>query len=130
MNYEPVILAIETALRSGSLSLLKGATELASCSGKAEISRAEDLLEQISTLLKKSDLKLNELDLIAVSEGPGSFTGIRIGIATAKALALGAGRPILGVSVIDALALSVNKPEVMAAVRTGRNQVAWQISSD
>lgn len=126
MNSEPIILAIETALGNGSLSLFRGNKEIAAFKGEAKVSRAEDLLQLISAILKKNNLSLRRIDLIAVSEGPGSFTGIRIGISTAQALALGSNRPLFGISVLDALAFSADFNQVVSVVSTGRNLFVWQ----
>ncbi len=72
---------------------------------KQEIVRgqAEHLMPMIECVVKESNLSYNELDLIAVTKGPGSFTGMRVAISTAKAIALAAGKPIMGVSTIDAV---------------------------
>ncbi|NPV92571.1 MAG: tRNA (adenosine(37)-N6)-threonylcarbamoyltransferase complex dimerization subunit type 1 TsaB [Firmicutes bacterium] len=68
---------------------------------------SERLLPLIDTWLRQAELDLAELDGIAVTIGPGSFTGLRIGIATAKGLAQGAGKPLAGVPTLDAMALNL-----------------------
>ena len=125
-----IILSIETALGNGSLSLLKGKSEIASFRGEKKISRSEELLLLISTLLSNNGVKLKDVDLVVVSEGPGSFTGIRIGISTAQALAFGLGKQLFGVSVLEALAFSTDEPEVVAVIPTGRNLLVWQEFKD
>jgi tRNA threonylcarbamoyl adenosine modification protein YeaZ len=64
----------------------------------------ERLLETLDWLLRQTNLQLADLDGLAVSVGPGSFTGVRVGVAACKGLALGAGLPLVGVSTLDALA--------------------------
>lgn len=68
---------------------------------------AEKIFESVDTVLKSADMKLNEIDHIAVSSGPGSFTGLRIGMSAAKGLAFGNSLPIVPVPTFEALALQV-----------------------
>jgi tRNA threonylcarbamoyladenosine biosynthesis protein TsaB len=68
---------------------------------------SEKLLEVVEAVLKKSLVKINEIGLIAVSSGPGSFTGLRIGMSAAKGLAFGANLPIIPVPTFEALALKI-----------------------
>lgn len=120
-------LAIEAAIAGGSLSLCRGETEIAGWSGSADVSKAEDLLYNIDILLRENGVSKHDLGLIAVSAGPGSFTGIRIGIATALGLKNGLGIPMSSVSALNAM---VAYPELdgtaWAAVPSGRNAVCMQ----
>lgn len=68
---------------------------------------SERLLPLIALWLQEAELSLKDIDGIAVTSGPGSFTGLRIGVATAKGLAQAAGKPLLGVPTLDALALNL-----------------------
>ena len=87
MKFEKnIILSIETTFEGGSLALYKGETEIDSWSGTKQVSKAEDILEQISELLKKNKIEKKHLQLIAVSDGSGSSTGAKIGLAIAKGL--------------------------------------------
>lgn len=120
------ILGIETAIQGGSLSLLKGGLEIDFWIGEKNISKAEDVLEQISKILKKNNLK--RVDLIAVSTGPGSTTGLRIGLATAYGLGKSWGCGIIGISVFEAVLLNKKfTKELILAFPFGRSQVAWQV---
>jgi tRNA threonylcarbamoyladenosine biosynthesis protein TsaB len=119
-----ITLAIETAAGGGSLSLLAGEEELAGLAGEAGISKAEEVLKNLEALLKIAGLGKRDVRRIAVSEGPGSLTGIRIGLATAKGLGAGLGVPYQIVSLPRALMLAA-EPGLAAAIllATGRDQI-------
>ena len=104
MEKSKIVLAIEAAIRGGSVSLLDGETEILSWHGVTLVSRAEDLLVNISGILEQSGFDKSQIDMIAVSNGPGSFTGIRIGLATALGLKNSLGIPCFGVSLLAAVA--------------------------
>lgn len=103
-GHDQIVLAIESAIEGGSLSLLRGGAEIGSRIGAAGVSRAEDLLVDIDDLLKANAVKPRDLHIIASSAGPGSFTGLRIGIATALGLARGSGATFASVSLLFACA--------------------------
>lgn len=67
---------------------------------------SQTLLPMVDNLVKSLDVKLEDIDYIAVAKGPGSFTGLRIGVATVKGLGLGLGKDTVGVSTLEALALN------------------------
>lgn len=126
-NKDRIILAIETALHPGSVSILDGTSEIDFHVGSAEVSRSEDLLPIISELLKKNRIHQNQVDLIGVSLGPGSFTGVRVGLATAKGLALGIGCECIGVSTLEILAASVErKGKIRSVISGSRREVFYQ----
>jgi tRNA threonylcarbamoyl adenosine modification protein YeaZ len=122
-----LVLAIEAAIAGGSLSLCRGEVEIASWSGPADVSKAEDLLFNIDVLLRENGVSKRDLGLLVVSAGPGSFTGIRIGIATALGLKTGLGIPMATVSSLAAMVAypDLNGP-VYAAVPSGRQAVCFQ----
>ncbi len=128
MKNEPLILAIETSVRQGSLSVLKGERVVAARTLVDGISASESLLKSIADLLCRVNLSLKHIELIAVSTGPGSFTGVRVGVATALALSAGTKRPCFGVSILEALAYSAagSSQNLVAAVPSGRDQLFWQ----
>ncbi len=126
MNDRELILAIESGVAGGSICLLADGVEIGSICGELATSRAEDLLPNISKLLDHSGRELSAITTIAVSNGPGSFTGIRIGAATALGLARSLGIEIRSVSVLKAMALSTSG-KVMVAVPTGRHDLAYAI---
>lgn len=126
-----IILAIETAIGGGSISLYKGTTELVTLEGEKEISRAEDLLANITGILKVNSIKLRDLDEIAVSIGPGSYTGIRVGIATALGLKKALGTDCTGIDTLQALALmATNAERVISAIPLGRSDVCWRLEEN
>lgn len=119
------ILAIESAVGDGGISLWRGDSDSSIESSGA--SRAERIIIEIERLLRETAFAKNDLDLIAVSIGPGSYSGIRIGISTALGLGHSLGIPVVGVSVLEALAAGVASQKVISVVPIGRNDLAWQI---
>jgi tRNA threonylcarbamoyladenosine biosynthesis protein TsaB len=100
-----VILAVESATAAVSAALLRGETLLGEETSEDARPPSERLLPAIDSLLRRSGVALDALSGFAVSVGPGSFTGLRVGIATVKGLAFGSGRPVAAVSTLAALAL-------------------------
>jgi len=90
-----IILAIRTDKPQAELSLYDGREELASVKWKAHLKLAETLNTQIEEILNKSSISYGDLQGIAVFKGPGSFTGLRIGMSTANALAYSLNIPIV-----------------------------------
>lgn len=124
---DQIVLAFETALHPGSVSILKNTEEIDFWTGNREVSRSEDLLPVVADLLKKNQIQPQNIDLIAVSLGPGSFTGVRIGLATAKGLALGVECLAVGVSTLEVLAVSAEKKgKVRSVISGGRAGVFYQ----
>jgi len=97
------VLALDTTTRAGSLAVVDDDRVIAERGGDATRTHAERLPAEIVTLLDACSLALADIDLFAVASGPGSFTGLRIGIATMQGLALVGGRRIVGVPALDAL---------------------------
>ncbi|MEW6428144.1 MAG: tRNA (adenosine(37)-N6)-threonylcarbamoyltransferase complex dimerization subunit type 1 TsaB [Thermodesulfobacteriota bacterium] len=100
----PLVLAIENASQYGSVAVVGDGGCLAESSLVSGETHSKRLLLSIDRLLADTGLDWPGLAAIAVSIGPGSFTGIRIGLATAKGLAMAAGKPLLGISTLDGLA--------------------------
>ena len=105
------ILAIETATPAQSVALLDEDRLLAEAAYDAKRSRGGQLLPTVDRVLRKAGVAAKELDAVAVSIGPGSFTGLRVGLATAKGLALGTGAAVVGVSTLEALAAGYEPAE-------------------
>ncbi|MCR4404220.1 MAG: tRNA (adenosine(37)-N6)-threonylcarbamoyltransferase complex dimerization subunit type 1 TsaB [Candidatus Acetothermia bacterium] len=100
-------LGIDTATEIGSVGLADGPAAIGELTFPARMGQAERLLQAVDRLLELSRLQVEALELIAVSSGPGSFTGLRIGIATAKGLAQGLGIPLVGVPTPESYARRV-----------------------
>src|SRR5262252_1548671 len=88
---DPLILAIETATRAGSVAVNRGESLLSAVTGDAAVSHSASLIQMIEQALAQAGQRLSDVDLFAAASGPGSFTGLRIGLATVKALAVCAG---------------------------------------
>jgi tRNA threonylcarbamoyladenosine biosynthesis protein TsaB len=102
----PVLLSIETATRVMSVALLQGESLLAEITTFDDAVHSERLLPAVDQLLRIGALSLDEVDAFAVSIGPGSFTGLRIGLATVKGLAFESDRPVVPVPTLAALTLA------------------------
>lgn len=102
-----LILNIETATEVCSVCFAKNNEVIALRERFEGKTHAKLLTVFIDELLKENDLKISDFDAIAVSMGPGSYTGLRIGVSTAKGLAYAAGLPLIAVSTLQSLALGV-----------------------
>lgn len=126
----PLILSLETATMGGSVWLGFGTVELATRIGDPKVSQSATLLKDISDCLDEAGVKLAEVDLFACASGPGSFTGLRIGIATLKALAASLGRPCVGIPTLSAVALAAGPSRAtVALLPAGRGEVFAQMFS-
>ena len=126
----PLILSVETATLSGSVALSRDGEIVDALAGDSGISHSNTLLKDIDKLLRQMQVELSEIDLFAVATGPGSFTGLRIGIATVKALAATLERPCAGVPTLHAVALSAGASErSVALLPAGRGEVFAQLLS-
>ncbi len=110
------ILAIDTSAVIASCALCEDETPIAVYSQKAGLNHSETMLPMIKNLLDNTKTDISEIDLLAVSAGPGSFTGIRIGIATIKGLTFGQNKPCVGVSTLEAMAKSIGTFAVDAII--------------
>lgn len=108
------VLAIDTSTRVASVALLGPGQDLGA-EGRAE-SRSDDLIALVDRVLGEAGVELAQLAAVAIGAGPGSFTGLRIGMATAKGLCFAAGLPLWSVSSLAALALDAATVESLADV--------------
>ena len=119
------ILALETSAKAVSAAVVENGKVL--CSGYQDtgLTHSRTLMPIVETILKNTDLNINDCDVIAVAAGPGSFTGIRIGVAAAKGLAFGADKPAVGVSTLAAMARNVAHMDglVICAMDARRQQI-------
>jgi len=127
---EPLILAIETETRAGSVALARGGEVLHSLSGDAVSSHSTDLIENVEELLRRGETELSRVDLFAAASGPGSFTGLRIGLATIKSFAVCGGKICVGVSTLAAIAHAAGESErTVALLPAGRGELFAQLFS-
>lgn len=98
------VLSLDTSTFVGTVAVVVDDELVFEVAARVRASHGESILPWIDRALHAAALRLDQLDLVAYCRGPGSFTGVRIGIATAKGLALATGVPILGVSSLRALA--------------------------
>ena len=98
------LLAVDTTSARGSIAVLEGDTVRGGAGFQTPAGHAQRLLPEIDGLLGSLGLSLADVEAFAVAVGPGSFTGLRIGIASVEGLAFATGRPVIGVSTLDATA--------------------------
>lgn len=114
-----LVLALDTTTRVGGFALARDGEIVASRTLDAEKGLAAALFGEVEALLAEAGCALAEVDAFAALAGPGSFTGIRVGLAAAKALGEACGKPVLAVSNLEALA-STGEGAMRAAVLPGR----------
>lgn len=112
----PLILSLDTTQSALCLALNRGAEILASVTDHSGLPHSQRLFPLLDEMLKTQSLSINEIDLLAVNTGPGSFTGLRVGIAAVKGLAATLGKPAIGVNAMDALALAAGMTGVPIVV--------------
>ncbi|SDF11737.1 tRNA (adenosine(37)-N6)-threonylcarbamoyltransferase complex dimerization subunit type 1 TsaB [Sporomusa acidovorans] len=109
------ILAIDTATLVSSVAIATQDTLVAELTIQTRKTHSERLMPHIASLLSMAEMTQNSIKAVAVSIGPGSFTGLRIGLATAKAMAYALHIPLIGVPTLAALAFSCPVPGVVLA---------------
>ena len=105
------ILAIESSAKAASCCIAENGTLLAQYFQKSALTHSRTLLAMTEHMLSDLDMKISDIDGISVARGPGSFTGVRIGVAAAKGLAWGADKPVCGVSTLEAMAYHLSDRE-------------------
>lgn len=130
MSSLPVILSLETATMGGSVFVGRGKLQLATRNGDPQVSQSNSLLSDINTSLEEAGLSLQDVDFLACASGPGSFTGLRIGIATLKALAATLDRPCAGIPTLEAVAHGAGpSTATVGLLPAGRGEVFAQMFS-
>ena len=119
------ILALETSAKACSAAVTEDGRVLASAFQCTGLTHSRTLMPMVEAMLKNAELVLADCDAIAVANGPGSFTGIRIGVSAAKGLAFSAEKPAVGVSTLEAMARNVAFADGLAvcAMDARRQQV-------
>lgn len=101
------ILAVDTATKSCSVAVTENETVLGEITKVSEQTHSRHLLEMVQAVMSKTRLTLSDMDGFAVTRGPGSFTGLRIGISSVKGLALAVNKPVVGISSLQTLAQQI-----------------------
>ncbi len=126
----PLILSIDTATATRSIALVRGQETLAIVYGDLRASHSANVLGDIDAVVRKASVKLGAIDLFAAANGPGSFTGLRAGLATIKSFGATLGRPVVGVPTLHAIAYAVRPArKVIAMIPAGRGEVFAQLLS-
>lgn len=120
------ILAVDTASGSGSVAVADGDDFLAEIVSARRETHSRYLMTLIDRALQMAGLRLNEIDGFAVTRGPGSFTGLRIGISTVKGLAWVTQKPVVGISSLEALAVqAAPASSLICAMLDARNNEVY-----
>lgn len=126
----PLILSIETATLCSSVALTRGDVHdgelLASLSLNSKRTHSRRLLTGIDWLLKENNINFIDIDGLAIGLGPGSFTGLRIAMATVKGLATATAKPLLGVSTLDALAIQCSGDKPLCVLLDARKKEVYR----
>ncbi|MEW6116518.1 MAG: tRNA (adenosine(37)-N6)-threonylcarbamoyltransferase complex dimerization subunit type 1 TsaB [Nitrospirota bacterium] len=101
------LLAIETATMLGGIALIDDDTLIAESRMNVRVTHSERIMTEIDHVLKGARLSLHDMDAFALSIGPGSFTGLRVGLSTIKGLAYATGKGVVAVPTLEALAWNV-----------------------
>ena len=119
------IIALETSAKAVSAAITQSGRVLASGYQDTGLTHSRTLMPIVEHLFRNTGLTLQDMDAVAVSAGPGSFTGIRIGVSAAKGLAFAADKPAVGVSTLAAMARNVAFCDgvVVCAMDARRNQI-------
>ena len=124
----PLTLAVETATETRSVALVRGRRALASRSGELREGGASRLLADIDEVLKEAGLGAREVELFAAAQGPGSFTGLRTGLATLLGLAVTLEKRLVGVPTLHAVAFAAGPwGKIVATIPAGRGEVFAQL---
>ena len=121
------ILSIETSTSICSVAIHERGELRAVSEIKEPGAHAEKLLDLVDAAMKQAELRMSDLDAVAVSQGPGSYTGLRIGVSTAKGIAYGLEIPLIGINTLQAMAASqlVNHGEFVVAVLDARRKEVY-----
>lgn len=115
------ILSIDTSSKICSVSILENDTTILEKHNNDEKTHSQKLMPLISELFNETKLNLDNIDLLACCQGPGSFTGIRIGISTVKAFSDVKHIPVIGVTSLEALAYNIKKEGYIASIIDAKN---------
>ena len=106
-----IVLGVDTSTARLSVALVDDKKILAASRSTSILKHSSLLMPSIESVLKRGGLSLKDVDLFAVGLGPGSFTGLRVGVTAVRALAIAAGKPVIGVPSLDAVARNARLPK-------------------
>lgn len=123
------VLAIDTATASASAAVIDGGRLLGEITLNPTKAHSQIIMPVVEKLLKQLELTPYDIDLFAATQGPGSFTGLRVGISTAKGLADGANKPVVGVSTLEAMShmFGYRNDMICTLIDARRNQVYFAL---
>jgi tRNA threonylcarbamoyladenosine biosynthesis protein TsaB len=125
----PLILSIDTSTPCSAVALTRGTRKngevIGSITLSGTVTHSRRLLSTIEWLMRESAVSWEDVEAIGVSLGPGSFTGLRIGMATAKGLAAAGGKMMTGVSTLDSLASKCTRPGLVCALLDARKKEVY-----
>lgn len=102
-----LILAVESSAASSSCALLRDGIIIADMRTNVKLTHSQTLMPMVENMLKITNTGVSDIDAFAVTHGPGSFTGIRIGIAAVKGMALSYNKPCIGLSTLETIAYNI-----------------------
>jgi tRNA threonylcarbamoyladenosine biosynthesis protein TsaB len=105
-----IILALDTTTRDGSIAVLDDAVVRVERGGDATVTHGQRLPGELADALSAAGVRIEDVDLLAVAAGPGSFTGLRVGIATIQGVAMAHAKRVVAVSALEALARAAVNP--------------------
>ncbi len=115
-SIDSLVLALDTTSKATSIALLAEGRTIATFGVEASERRSERLWMEIEFLLDEAGIKLDDIDLFAVCSGPGGFTGLRVGMAAIKGFAQASGRPVVGVTSLEAAAFAAAPAALVCAL--------------
>ena len=126
LGFKMKVVGIDTSTSCGSVGLIDNGEVIADYLLNISITHSERLLGAIEFVLKEAHCNMESLDGWAISLGPGSFTGLRIGVSTIKGLAFATGKPVAGVSTLDVLASEIaTTPYLICPILDARKQEVY-----
>jgi tRNA threonylcarbamoyladenosine biosynthesis protein TsaB len=121
---KPIVLAIDTCSSVASLAITRGEELLAITEDHHQLPLSQTLLANLESVLRQAKIGLSQVDILAGNTGPGSFTGVRVGLASLKGLGQALNRVVIGVNALDLTALSANiQGRFLVLLEAGRREV-------
>lgn len=120
----PIVLAVDTCSSVASLAIAQGEELLATLADHQQLPHSQTLFANLEQALRQANLDLSQVEVFAGNTGPGSFTGLRVGLASLKGLGQALGRTVIGVNALDLTALAASIPgRFLVLLEAGRREV-------